>query len=68
MRDEGAARIHELRGAYTPDGKKQTPRMTYLQIATLLGLTVGTVYNVATGRTHRDDVPLGHPLHPLTGT
>ena len=37
--------------------------MTYQQIAQELGLSVGTVYNICTGRTHRDDVPLGHPKY-----
>ena len=66
LRELCVARVHELRGAYTPEGQKQNPRMTYQQIATALDLSLGTVYNIVTGKTHRDDVPLGHPLHPKT--
>jgi hypothetical protein len=63
LRDVGAARIHEMRGAYDSEGNKQNPRMTYQQIATALGLSVGTIYATCVGRTHRDDVPVGHPLY-----
>lgn len=66
LREACVARIHELRAAYDWEGKPLKPARTYQQIATELGISHGTVYNVATGRTHKDDVPLGHPLHPLT--
>ena len=63
LRDAGAARVHEMRGAYSEDGQKQNPRMTYQEIATALGLSVGTIYSICVGKTHRDDVPRGHPLY-----
>jgi hypothetical protein len=63
LRDAGAALIHEMRGAYTADGQKQNPKMTYQQIATALSISLGTVYATCVGKTHRDDVPLGHPLY-----
>lgn len=62
-REACVARVHELRAAFDEHGRAQRPRMTYQQIAQELGLSVGTVYNICTGRTHRDDVPLGHPKY-----
>lgn len=66
LRDMCAQEVHRLRAAYDEEGRPVKPAMTYLQIANKLGVTPGTIYNIVTGRTHRDDVPLGHPLHPNT--
>lgn len=63
-REACVARVHELRAAYDADGRPQRPRMTYQQIAEELGLSVSTIYNICRGKTHPDDVPLGHPKHP----
>lgn len=66
LREACVTKIHELRAAFDSEGQPLKPAMTYQQIATRLGVSSGTVYNVCTGRTHPDDVPLGHHLHPLT--
>lgn len=61
LREATVAKIHELRGAYDSEGKPQKPTRTYQSIATELGISLGTVYNVVKGRTHKEDVPKGHP-------
>lgn len=59
LREAGVARIHELRDAYDDNGdaKPGKPKRTLQSIAAELGLSLGTVYNVCAGKTHRD-------LHP----
>lgn len=69
LREACVLRIHELRAAYDAEGKPLEPAMTYQEIVAALSaegtvVSPGTIYNVLTGRTHKDDVPLGHPKHP----
>jgi len=68
LREACVIRIHELRAAYDEQGNPLRPAKTYQEISAELGLSLGTVYSVCTGRTHRAMVPLGHPLHPATRT
>lgn len=53
--------VHRLRGAYDDEGRKVKPALSYQAIAEKLGISLGTVYNIATGRTHVGQVPKGHP-------
>lgn len=66
LREACVAEVHRLRGAYDAEGRARAPMMTYQAIAETLNISLGTVYNIATGRTHVDEVPLGHPKHHLT--
>lgn len=59
LREAGVARIHELRDAYDTNGdpKEASKKWTLQAIATELGLSLGTVYNVCAGKTHKDQHP-----------
>lgn len=50
--EEGVARIHKLRGEKHPQTGR---RWTYQQIATEMGVSMSTVYNVLTERTHKGE-------------
>lgn len=67
LSEKCVAEVHRLRGAYDAEGRKTKPAMSYQAIAEVLGISLGTVYNIATGRTHSDEVPLGHPKYTPRG-
>jgi transposase len=50
--EDGVARIYKLREENHPETGK---RWTYQQIATDLGVSMSTVYNVLTEKTHKGE-------------
>lgn len=57
LREACVEKIHELRGAFDAQGNPKRPERTYQEIAAMLNVSIGTVYNVVTGRTHPDMHP-----------
>lgn len=59
--ERGVMQIHSFRRAYESEGHPCPAKHTLEEVAKLVGVTIGTVHSVCTGKTHKDL----HPSRPL---
>ena len=55
----GVMRIHMLRGAWDEDGNPKKPDVKLETIATELGVSLGTVHSVCSGKSYKSLHPSG---------